>query len=177
VFRFDGNNFRGRTEKPKVVLAVIKLIETDICLDGNSRSRIAQIGITTRNDGETFAFWFPREVRDSIYAPCQTRIAAKQARNYTFELDNFYREVLFAHAEYLEVAKHRFFSLGVAVNPDTEEVAPILPIQPTLKENANQLPWTNRKAHLYNPTSETLNRFFWQRTVRVGKLISVTRAG
>lgn len=52
----------------------------------------------------------------------------KQARNHTFELDNFYREVFFAHAEYLKVAKHRFFSLGVAVDPDTEEVAPILPI-------------------------------------------------
>lgn len=106
------------------------------------------------------------------------KIAAKQARNHTFELDNFYWEVLFAHAEYLEVTKHRFFSLGVAVNPDTKEVAPILPIQPALKENANQLPWINRKAPLlYNPTSETLNKFFWQRTVRTGKLIRVTRAG
>jgi hypothetical protein len=105
------------------------------------------------------------------------KIAAKQAGNHTFELNNFYWEVLFAHAEYLEVAKHRFFGLGVAVNPDTEEVAPILPIQPTLKENANELPWTNCKARLYNPTSETLNKFFWQRTDREGKLIKVTRAG
>lgn len=63
-------------------------------------------------------------------------MAAKKARNHTFKLNNFYWEVFFAHAENLEVAKHRFFSLGVAVNPNTEEVAPILPIQPTLKENA-----------------------------------------
>lgn len=74
--------------------------------------------------------------------------SSKQTRNHTFELDNFYWEVLFAHAEYLEVAKHRFFSLGMAVNPDTEEVAPILPIQPTLKENENQLPWINCKRRL-----------------------------
>jgi hypothetical protein len=73
VFRFDANNFHGRTEKPKVVLAAIKLIETDIRLDGNSRSGTAQIGITTRHDGETFAFWLPREVRDRIYAPCQRK--------------------------------------------------------------------------------------------------------
>ena len=103
--------------------------------------------------------------------------SSKQARNHTFQLDNFYWEVLFAHAEYLEVAKHRLFSLGVAVNPDTEEVTPILPIQPTLKEDANQLRWTDCKARLYNPTSDTLNKFFWQRTDREGKLISVTRAG
>lgn len=63
------------------------------------------------------------------------KIAAKQARDHhTFELDNFYWEVLFAHAEYLKVAKHRFFRLGVAINPDTEEVASILPIQPALKK-------------------------------------------
>jgi hypothetical protein len=73
MFRFDGNNFHGRTEKPKVVLAVIKLIETDIRLDGNSRSLITQVGITTRHDGETVAFWLPREVRDRIYAPCHQR--------------------------------------------------------------------------------------------------------
>lgn len=73
MFKFDGNNFYGRTEKPKVVLAVIKLIETDIRLDGNSRSGTAQIGITTRHDGETFAFGLPREVRDRIYASCQRK--------------------------------------------------------------------------------------------------------
>jgi hypothetical protein len=73
VFRFDANNFHGRTEKPKVVLAAIKLIETDIRLDGNSRSGTAQIGITTGHDGETFAFWLPREVRDRIYALCQRK--------------------------------------------------------------------------------------------------------
>lgn len=74
--------------------------------------------------------------------------SSKTSTQHTFELNNFYWEVLFAHAEYLEAAKHRFFSLGVAVNPDTEEVAPILPIQPTLKESASQLPWTNCKARL-----------------------------
>jgi hypothetical protein len=70
------------------------------------------------------------------------------ARYHTFELNNFHREVLLAYAEYFEVAKNRFFSLGMAVNPDTEKVALILPIQPTLKGNASQPPWINCKACL-----------------------------
>ena len=116
-----------------------------------------------------------KSVTVSMCRACQRKEQQKQARNHTFELDNFYWEVLFAHAEYLEVAEHRFFSLGVAINPDTEEVAPILPIQPALKENA--ISYHRLTVCLYNPTSETLNKFFWQRTVRAGKLISVTRAG
>jgi hypothetical protein len=56
------------------------------------------------------------------------KIIAQRVRNHTFELDNFYGEVLLAYPEYLEVAKSRFLSLGMAVNPDTEKVAPILPI-------------------------------------------------
>ena len=50
------------------------------------------------------------------------------AYNHTFEFDNFYRAVLLAYLEYFEVAKNGFFSFGMAVNPDTEKVALILPI-------------------------------------------------
>ena len=50
------------------------------------------------------------------------------AYNHTFEFDNFYRAVLLAYLKYFEVAKNRFFSFGMAVNPDTEKVALILPI-------------------------------------------------
>ena len=52
---------------------------------------------------------------------------------HTFELDDFYREVLLADAENLEIAENGFFGLCVAINTHTEKVALILPIQPTLK--------------------------------------------
>ena len=94
---------------------------------------------------------------------------------HTFELDDFHREVLLAYAENLEVAENGFFRLGVAVNAYTEKVALILPIQPTLKKRS--APGMNLATRLHIPTSETLNRFFWRRTVRAGKLSSVTRAG
>ena len=64
-------------------------------------------------------------------------IIAQRAHNHTFELDNFDREVLLTYAEYFKVAKDRFFSFGMAVNPDAEEVALILPIQSTLKGKRN----------------------------------------
>jgi hypothetical protein len=53
--------------------------------------------------------------------------------SHTFELNDFYREVLFAHAENLEIAENGFFGLCVTVNTHTKKVALILPIQPTLK--------------------------------------------
>jgi hypothetical protein len=52
---------------------------------------------------------------------------------HTFELNDFYREVLLADAENLEVAENGFFGLCVAINTHTEKVALILPIQSTLK--------------------------------------------
>jgi len=52
---------------------------------------------------------------------------------HTFELNDFHREVLLAHAENLEIAENGFFGLRVTVNTHTEKVALILPIQPTLK--------------------------------------------
>ena len=52
---------------------------------------------------------------------------------HTFELHDFYREVLLAYAENLEIAENGFFGLCVTVNTHTEKVALILPIQPTLK--------------------------------------------
>lgn len=95
--------------------------------------------------------------------------------DHTLELNDFHRKVLLAYAENLEVAEDGFFSFGVTVNAYAEKVALILPIQPTLK--GQSAPWANLGVRLYIPTSETLNRFFWRRTIRPGKLINVTRAG
>jgi hypothetical protein len=58
---------------------------------------------------------------------------AQHEMHHTLELDNFYRIVLLAYAENLEVAEDGFFSLSVTVNAYTEKIALILPIQPTLK--------------------------------------------
>jgi hypothetical protein len=58
---------------------------------------------------------------------------AQHEMHHTLELDDFYRIVLLAYAENLEVAEDGFFSLGVTVNAYTEKIALILPIQPTLK--------------------------------------------
>jgi hypothetical protein len=59
VYHLTVANFHERTERPKVVLAAIKLIEADIRLDSDSRSRIAHIGIAARHNGKAFAFWLP----------------------------------------------------------------------------------------------------------------------
>jgi hypothetical protein len=64
--------------------------------------------------------------RDCFYV-CQKKIIAQRVRNHTFELNNFYGEVPLAYPEYLKVTKSKNFSIGMAVNPDTEKVAPILP--------------------------------------------------
>jgi hypothetical protein len=61
-------NLSRRTKKLKVVFAAIKLIETDIRLDGNTRSRVAEIGIAARHDGKAFAFWLPGKVGDGVCA-------------------------------------------------------------------------------------------------------------
>ena len=64
-------------------------------------------------------------------------IIAQRAHYRTFEFDNFYWEVLLTYAEYFKVTKDRFFSFGMAVNPDAEKVALILPIQSALKGKRN----------------------------------------
>src|SRR5712671_1475556 len=96
---------------------------------------------------------------------------------HTFEFYNFNRKVLLAYTEYLEVTENRFFSFGVTVNAHTEKIALILPIQTTLKGDKSARRSDQGHQALHALTSETLNKFFWRRTVRPGKLSSVTRAG
>ena len=102
-----------------------------------------------------------------------------KTRDVTLELDHFDWEVLFPHAENLETAENRLFRLGMAVDTHAEKIALILPIQPTLDDCGCVSKYARRldkcAASLF--TSETLNRFFWRRTARPGKLSSVTRAG
>lgn len=55
-----------RTKKPEIVLGSVELIETNIGLDGDTRTRVTEIRVTTRNDGKTLPFGFPRKVCYSV---------------------------------------------------------------------------------------------------------------
>jgi hypothetical protein len=55
------------TEQLEVVLAMLKLIEADICFDCDTRSGIPNIRVTAGHDGETLAFGFPRKIGDSVW--------------------------------------------------------------------------------------------------------------
>ena len=46
-------------EQFEVALAALMLVEADIGLDGNTRSRVSVVGIAGGDDGESFTFRFP----------------------------------------------------------------------------------------------------------------------
>ena len=48
-----------RTEKLEVSLSTDQLVEADVGLDGDTRTGISQIRITTRDDGEAFSLRLP----------------------------------------------------------------------------------------------------------------------
>ena len=43
------------------------LVKADVRLDGDTRTGVAEVGITTRNDCEPLALGFPREVGDGVW--------------------------------------------------------------------------------------------------------------
>ncbi len=49
----------GLTEKFEVAFPSLELVEAYICLNSNTRARVAQVGITARNDSKSFAPWLP----------------------------------------------------------------------------------------------------------------------
>lgn len=80
-FRFG--HFRGSkllTEKLEVVLDAVKLVETYVCLDGNARTRVAEVGIVARNDRETFAIRFPRELGDGVCGTKDVNVVSRSSR-------------------------------------------------------------------------------------------------
>lgn len=48
-----------RTQKPEIVLGSVELIETNVSFDSDTRARVTEIRIATRNDGKSLAFGFP----------------------------------------------------------------------------------------------------------------------
>jgi hypothetical protein len=70
-----GETFRDRkenvfsaalTEELKIVLPVLKLIEADVCFNGDPRAGVTKVRIIARDNGETFPLWLPREIRDGV---------------------------------------------------------------------------------------------------------------
>ena len=57
------------------------------------------------------------------------RLISETQRRRTFQFDDFYREVLLANTEDLEIAEDRLLCFGMAVNLDTQEVALVLPVE------------------------------------------------
>lgn len=58
----------GLTKKFEVAFASDELIETDIGLEGDTRSRISEVGIITGYDRKPLALRLPREVRHCVYS-------------------------------------------------------------------------------------------------------------
>ena len=56
------------------------------------------------------------------------------ASTRTLELNDLNREVLFTDTEDLEVAEDRLLGFGMTVNPHTQEVSLILPVEFTLRD-------------------------------------------
>jgi hypothetical protein len=103
------------TQNLEVALLTVELIETDVCLDGDTGAGIAQVRVAARYDSEPLALRLPREIKNSV-----------------LELDNLNGIVLLTDTEDLEVAEDRLLRLGVAVDLDAEEIALVLPVELTL---------------------------------------------
>ena len=103
---------------------------------------------------------------------------AKWRRRRTLDLDDLDGAVLVAETEELEVAVLRLLRLGVTVDLDAKVVAVRLPVDLALRSRARvSFPAQSRKRERQRRTSWTLKRFFERRVVRLGRVMSVTRAG
>lgn len=91
----------------------------------------------------------------------------------TLQLDDLNREVLFSNPEDFQVAENGLLRLCMTVYLDAKEVALVLPIEFTLHQDMRRC----RREKKRSRTSETLNKFFWRRIARPGKLMTLTRAG
>ena len=57
---------RVRTQQFEVAFPTLKLIETDVGFDGDTRARITQVRIAGGHNCEPFALGLPREVSDIV---------------------------------------------------------------------------------------------------------------
>lgn len=55
------------TEEFEVALGTNKLVETYVRLECDTRCRVTEVGVVSRNDGKALALGFPREISYSIY--------------------------------------------------------------------------------------------------------------
>ena len=57
------------------------------------------------------------------------RQISETRRRQTFQFDNFYREVLLANTEDLEITEDRLLRFGVAIDLDAKEITLVLPVK------------------------------------------------
>ena len=57
------------------------------------------------------------------------RLISETQRRRTFQFDDFYREVLLANTEDLEIAEDRLLRFGVAIDLDAKEITLVLPVK------------------------------------------------
>jgi len=110
----DGKCF-DLTEEFEVIFAMLQLIEADVCLDGDTRTRITEIRVVAGDYCKSFALRFPGKVGYGV-----------------FQFNNFHRIILLTHAENFQITKDRLLCLRMAIHLDAEKVALILPIKLTL---------------------------------------------